>query len=162
MGKITIPPKFGLIPKIVAHPAVNLRGDPSLPGHRQAIEIVPATPLEYLERWIAANHVFEDDVRLTSVIEWSGGEVSFGITQPQYHGHPAPVRDIERYFEASGWKRVLDNSDHLLFYNYAFQVLAIDALPRNCYLHDGMLLPFDVILCHPDEAMEKFLNLYPG
>lgn len=49
---------------------------------------------------------------------------------------------------------------HSLFLKYAFQTLAIDALPRNCYLKDGDLLPFDVILCHPDEELEAFLRLY--
>jgi hypothetical protein len=39
--------------------------------------------------------------------------------------------------------------------------LAIDALPRNCYVHDGDFLPFDVILCRPSDELERFLALYP-
>lgn len=164
IGKLTIPPAFGLIPRVVSHPVINLREDTSLPAFRRAIEFLPATPLEYLERWIAANEVFEDDVRLTSVVEWADGQVSFGISQPQYHGEPAPHRDIDRFFEASGWTRITDpgGSGHGLFFNYAFGVLAIDALSRNCYLHENALLPFDVILCKPDEELEAFLGLYPG
>lgn len=163
MAKVTIPPSFGLVPRLVSHPRLNLRDDPSVPTLRQSIEFLPATPLEYLKRWMAANAVFEDAVRLTSVIQWGDGQVSFGINQPQYHGEPASPREIDRYFEASGWKRVMDpgKSGHVLYFNYAFQVLAIDALPRNCYLHEGELLPFDVILCHPDEELERFLRLYP-
>jgi hypothetical protein len=162
VGKLTIPPAFGLIPKVLSHPVVNLRNDPSLPATRQAIEFVPATPLEYLERWIASNEVFGDDVHLTAVIQWADGQVSFAISQPQYHGAPATDREIERYFELSGWTRLPGVSEHTLFYNYAFQILAIDALPRNCYLKDEDLLPFDVILCRPDEELETFLALYPG
>ena len=109
---------------------------------------------------MAANEVFEDDVKLTSVVEWSDGRISFSISQPQYHGEPATHREIEGFFIAAGWKRILDDSGHLLFYNYAFEVLAIDALPRNCYIKDGNLLPFDVILCHPNEALQDFLKLY--
>ncbi len=57
--------------------------------------------------------------------------------------------------------RILDpNGQHSLFYNFAFATLAIDALPRNCYLKGGDLLPFDVILCQPDEDMESFQHLY--
>lgn len=162
--KVTIPPAFGLIPRVVSHPVINLREDASPPVFRKAIEFLPATPLEYLERWIAANEVFEDDVRLTSVVVWADGQVSFGISQPQYHGEPAPHRDIDRFFEASGWTRITDpgGSGHGLFFNYAFGVLAIDALSRNCYLHENALLPFDVILCKPDEELEAFLGLYPG
>jgi len=160
--KITIPPHFGLIPQVVTHPVVNLRDDPETPFQRTEIEFLPATPLEYLERWIAANDVFEDDVTLASVIQWSDGLVSFAIAQPQYHGEPAEPREIDRFFGASGWKQLPVTSGHTLYFNYAFQVLAIDALPRNCYLHDDTLLPFDVILCRPDEVLEKFLKLYPS
>lgn len=160
VGKTTVPPKFGLIPAVISKPQVNLRADPALPAFKEQIEFIPATPLEYLERWIAANEVFEDDVRLTSVVEWSDGCISFSISQPQYHGEPATQREIEDYFVAAGWKRILDNTGHLLFYNYAFEVLAIDALPRNCYIKDGCLLPFDVILCRPGAELQDFLKLY--
>lgn len=99
-------------------------------------------------------------MKLTSVVEWSDGRISFSISQPQYHGEPATHREIEEFFTAAGWKRILDDSGHLLFYNYAFEVLAIDALPRNCYIKNGNLLPFDVILCHPDALLQDFLKLY--
>ena len=163
--KLTIPPGFGLTAKVVERPAVNLRNDPALPATHCGVELVKATPLEYLERWIAANDVFGDDVRIESVVQWQGGDVSFGISQPQYHGTPAPDRDIEFFFQAAGWTALRDPSTpagHQLFYNYGFQVLAIDALPRNCFLNEGLLLPFDVILCRPDETLEGFLDLFPG
>lgn len=158
MVKITLPPKFGLIPKVITHPVPNLRGEP---GTRKAIEFIHATPMEYLERWIAANEVFGDDVKLTAVVRWADGQVSFAISQPQYHGEPATEREIEQHFIASGWTRIVDpTGQHLLFFNHAFQTLAIDALPRNCYLKDGDLLPFDVILCQPDEELETYLGIY--
>ncbi len=37
----------------------------------------------------------------------------------------------------------------------------MDAVPRNCYIRDGLILPFDVILSHPNEELAKFLSLYP-
>ncbi len=159
--KTTIPPAFGLVPKVLEIPQVNLRDDPRVPATRKAIEFVHATPLEYLERWAASNEVFGDDVRLVSVIGWPEGSVSFGISQPQYHGTPAEYRDIERCFRAAGWIRLKDPSGHAVFFNYAFGVMAIDAERRNCYLTDGELQPFDVILCRPDEEMAAFLGIYP-
>jgi hypothetical protein len=159
--KATIPPAFGLVPRVVEIPTVNLRGDPDIPATRRVIEFVHATPLEYLERWAASNAVFDDDVRLVSVIHWQDGPVSFGISQPQYHGVPAEYRDIERCFSEAGWTRLKDPSGHVIFFNYAFGVMAIDAERRNCYLTDGQLQPFDVILCRPDEAMQAFLAIYP-
>ena len=122
-------------------------------------------PLEYLDRWVRANEVFGDDVRLTSVIQWADGNVSFAISQPQYHGEPAEPRDIERHFRAAGWTPIHDpTGQHRLFYNYAYQTLAIDAYPRNCYINiaEDLLLPFDVILCQPGDELEVFLKLYPA
>lgn len=159
--KITVPPKFGLIPDVISVPQVNLRDDPAIPPFRNETGIVHATPVEYLERWRAANEVFGDDVRLTSVIQWSDGMVSFAISQPQYHGEPATDREIEHFFTAAGWTRIPDTAGHVLFFNYAFNVLAIDALPRNCYIRDGQLQPFDVILCHPKDDLQNHLRLYP-
>ena len=160
--KVTIPPKFGLVPKVVRHPLVNLRDDPTVPAFREALEFIAATPLEYLERWVAAIDVFGDDVRLASVVRWADGLVSFVVTQPQHHGSPADPREIDLYFDQSGWTRVPDPSrQHVLFFNYAFGILAIDALPRNCYLNEDGLLPFDVILCRPDVATENPLHLFP-
>lgn len=157
--KLTIPPAFGLIPGLKSLLAVDLRSEHSV--SRTAIEFFPATPIEYLERWRAANEVFGDDVRLASVIEWPNGEISICVTQPQYHGEPAEPRDIEAFFLKHGWTRLKDPSGHAVYFNYAFGVMAIDAERRNCYLTDGELQPFDVILCQPDEEMERFLQVYP-
>lgn len=153
VGKTTILPAFGLVPAVISLPVVNLRAAPGETTTRDVIEFLHATPLEYLARWIANNDVFGDDVKLASVIAWPDARVSFGITQPQYHGQPAEPRDIEKHFMDAGWVRLRDPSGHVIFFNYAFNVMAIDAERRNCYLHEGRLLPFDVILHEPDEAM---------
>jgi hypothetical protein len=159
-SKITIPPSYGLTPALVASPIANLRGDPDVPSHRFQIEFVPGTPLEYLDRCLSANDVFGDDLRLASIIEWSDSTLSFGTTQPHYNGGPASHDEIEEFFLLNQWKRIPDSSGHIIFFNYAFQVLAIDAVPRNCYIQGRSLQPFDVILYRPDEAMENFLGLY--
>ena len=122
MVKITIPPKFGLIPKVLTHAVPNLRGEP---GTRKAIEFIHATPLEYLERWMAANDVFGDDVKLTSVVQWADGQVSFAISQPQHHDETVTDREIEQHFIASGWtKIVVPTGQHSLFFNYATRLIA--------------------------------------
>ena len=157
--KITIPPAFGLVPRLKELPVVDLRSEQA--ATRTVIEFFPATPLEYLERWQAANDVFGDDVRLASVIEWPDGAVSLCITQPQYHGEPAEPREIESFFLKNGWTRLKDPSGHVVFFHHAFGVLAIDAERRNCYLTGDRLQPFDVILCRPDAAMGDFLKIRP-
>ena len=121
--KTTIPSSFGLIPELRKLPLVDLRSAGTDQKFREVIEFVPATPLEYLDRWIAANEFFGDDVRLVSVIRWKDGAISLGITQPQYHGTPAEPREIGQHFLAAGWERLNDPSGHTIFYNFAFDVM---------------------------------------
>jgi len=158
--KVTIPPGFGLVPCVTAPPRANIRNSPRIPSFREQIEFIPATPLEYLDRWLLANEVFQDDVRLASVITWSDGSASISISQPQYHGVPATEREIETHFTQAGWTRCPLERGGTAFYNYAHAVLAIDVLPRNCYVNDGGILPFDVILQRPGPELERFLKLY--
>lgn len=162
VGKTTIPPAFGLIPELVRLPLAVLQPDSSKPRFREAIEFVHATPLEYLTRWRACNEVFGDDVRLVRVIRWRDGLVSFGITQPQYHGIPADPREIDDFFRRAGWMPIHDPSGHTVFFHHVFGVLAIDAATRNCYVNQGGLQPFDVILLEPGEDLERFLEIYPA
>jgi hypothetical protein len=155
--------EFGLLiePDVTWADFLALCPDADGPREREAIEFVHATPLEYLSRWLASNQVFGDDVRVVSVIRWADGMISFGITQPQYHGVPAETREIEAYFHQAGWTRLKDPSGHTVFFNYAFGVIAIDAEKRNCYVSEGGLQPFDVILCEPDESLERCPGIYP-
>ncbi len=74
---------------------------------------------------------------------------------------PPHLAIIERLFLAAGWTRLTNPSGHTVFFSYAHNVLAIDAVRRNCYIRDGRLLPFDVILREPDEALESSLRIYP-
>ena len=159
VGKTTIPSGFGLIPQLRKFPQVSLR-DETL-SFEEKIEFFSATPLEYLTRWMANNEVFNDDVRLVSVIEWADKTISFGITQPQYHGDPAEQRDIESYFLNAGWERLHDPSGHQIYFNYAHEIRAIDAVSRNCFLNESGLQPFDVILHKPGKELERFLKIYP-
>ena len=60
----------------------------------------------------------------------------------------------------NGWSRLNDPSGHLIFYNYAHQVMAIDAADRNCYITQDGLQPFDVILTEPSKNLNSFLGIY--
>lgn len=157
--KTTIPPGFGLTPFLNRIKSTSADPNEKI-SYREAIEFRPATPLEYLNRWIANNEVFGDDVRVVSVIRWKCGAVSLGITQPQYSGTPADDREIADYFQAAGWILLNDPSGHLVFFHYGYQLMAIDAASRNCFLDSEGIQPFDVILCAPSEEIEKFLEIY--
>ena len=159
--KLTIPPKFGLIPGIHQRLKPNLR-DPTNPKIMFTVEFQQATPLEYLDRWMCSNDVFDDNVSLASVVLWKDGNVSFVILQPHYDGEPATDREISKFFEDAGWVHLSKEKEHDLYFNYGFGVLAIDAISRNCYVFRECLQPFDVIVCHPSEELENYLEIYPS
>jgi hypothetical protein len=158
--KLLFPASLGSC--LICHPVIDLRAYPDVSEYRYTLEARPATALEYLRRWLDANEVFNDDARLVSVVEWADGQLSFGITQPEYVGEPASDREIEDYFQKAGWKWITDptRGGHLLFFQYTWGLLAYDAAPRNCFVSNHELQPFDVILCRPDDEMAEFLCLY--
>ncbi len=80
---------------------------------------------------IGTEHMVELDAKT--------GLVSFGVTQPQYHGVPAEPREIEAFFLEAGWTCLNDPSGHAVFFNYAFGMIAIDAEKRNCYINKAGL-----------------------
>jgi len=158
--KFTLPSGFGLTPKLLHHVQAHADLRPELQSTKPSIEFVPATPLEYLTRWQACNDLFHDDVKLTTVILWSDQRVSFGITQPQYAGNIPSNTRIEEYFSQTMWTRVSNELGHTVFYNYAYDILALDIEPRNCYLSENDdLLPFDIILSTPDDELREFLKI---
>ena len=133
--KLTTVPGFGLTPRIRTFEVPNLR-EPESPTIRRQIEFERATPLEYLQRWICSNEVFEDDVRLASVVSWADGNVSFVIRQPHYGGKPAPQKVIDEHFLSCGWEKMAKEQNHTVFFNYAFGVL--------------------------DDDLEAYLEIFPG
>jgi hypothetical protein len=153
VGKITVPVGFGVIP-IVKRLALHPERDAS-------IEYDSATPLEYLYRWSMANEIFRDRVELLSVIKWKDGKVSFSIKQPYYPGVKATHKEIEDGFRANGWEKRPSLNSLSIFYNYAYGILAFDAEPRNCYIDQDDLQPFDVVLCRPTPELEDLLDLWP-
>ena len=159
VAKITIPPGFGLKPGLVQIGRIL----PGSENHRitptVSLEFINANPVEYLERWFAANEVFGDDVELEAILHWKCGALSMAISQPRYLGAPATPREIESYFVKSGWQRLRGPIEHEIYYNFAYDLLAFDALPRNCFLHEGKVMPFDVVVTRSTPELRLFLGL---
>jgi len=155
--KVTLPGDgFGLIPKVTLHRKLDIRT--GIESHYEQIEFIDATPLEYLERWILCNDIFNDDVQLERVIQWADQSISIMISQPYYMGKIISAEEIYHEFQKNGWQRIAKHG-RSVFYNFAYDAIALDLEPRNCYLADSGLQPFDLILSHPDEEMRKYLGL---
>ena len=60
------------------------------------LELVQATPLEYLERWLLQNSLFGDDVRLEGIAGEEAG-LAVVISQPNVAGDAVTVEEIEGF-----------------------------------------------------------------
>ncbi|MBX3742641.1 MAG: hypothetical protein KF712_16770 [Akkermansiaceae bacterium] len=145
VSKITRPPAFGLYPTLVERQGLPLPSGRLIETQRQ-IELVGSSLSKYLLRWAYSNQVFGDDVRLSSLIRWADGALSVGITQPQYHGRKASESEIMEFFVRKGWRDVTRRAVRAAFYQPDFNLVAVDAEPRNCFINTEGLFPFDVVL----------------
>jgi len=155
---VTIPNGgFGLIPRLNTYIRHDLESREETVIKQ--IEFYPASVLEYLERWILCNELFNDNVELLHIIEWGDRSVSLVISQPYYFGDVLPVEEIQKVFVSKGWEQIhIDGRS--IFYNFAYNVIALDLEPRNCYMGTNGLQPFDVILSRPNEELEKYLGIF--
>ena len=127
----------------------------------ESLQFRDGTPLEYLDRWTLCNEVFGDRASLLAVVKWIDGAVSILMRQPHYGGRQPRPEGIRLYFLDAGWQEIRSTPEHKVFFNFAFNVIAIDAVPRNCYIWNDQIQPFDVILSTPTEELEHHLRLYP-
>ena len=113
------------------------------------LEMLPASPLQYLERWRVANRLFFDDVRLEGV--WSEGATRrIVVSQPDIVGEEPTWEEVERaMWEDYGLRRLpgddaLGGYEARAYFRGRFGVF--DVRPVNCVrTADGEVVPIDVI-----------------
>lgn len=144
--KATFPGRFGFT--VIALPELGL-------------ELVPATPLEYLERWLLQNSLFGDDVRLEGIASEDVG-LTVLISQPNITGDAATPDEIEAFMRQLWFQPLTGTSlggpGALGFYRDLDEVAAFDAHPGN-FVKDqaGVILPIDLILVRADAARQTAL-----
>ena len=155
--KLTLPDTgFGLVPRVTQHRKLNIRtGEETF---YQQIEFLGARPLEYLDRWALCNELFSDAANIQRIIQWVDSSVSFMLSQPYYMGQVIPHNEIHKAFREKGWDAIYRDGRAVL-YNFAYDAIALDLEPRNCYMNKGKLQPFDLIVSHPDDKMREYLDI---
>lgn len=112
--------------------------------------MVLASPLEYLERLVLGNEIFDIGAELRG-IWWdpSGAGWRIVTTQPDAIGSPASHEQILSWMEELGW-RLMPFADVGRFGALSFikdDVALWDVHPANVVLlEDGTLMPVDIIL----------------
>lgn len=120
-----------------------------LAGFERLPEISEATPLEYLERWVNANHFLGDSVTLRGISNTPAG-VQVIISQPFISGAYPEKEEIREELEPRGFHPIpgfsIGSEADSTFYHAESGLAMFDAARDNFILSHGIPIPVDVIL----------------
>jgi hypothetical protein len=122
-------------------------------------ELTGATPLEYLERLLLQNSLFNDHICLEGVAVENGGTVLLA-SQPNISGTEVSTEEMLTFMGKLWFKPLrgfsLGRLGALAFYRDLDEVAAFDAHPGNFVKDDnGVVLPIDLILLRADNALQQ-------
>lgn len=128
------------------------------------VQMLPATPLQYLRRWRLANRVLADDVELIGLSE-VGRQLRIVVSQPDLVGEAPSWEELHFTMTGIYGLRQINTAASVGGYEaraYAGNRFAIfDVRPANCVrTASGDVVPFDVIpqaLTRQDAAMLRDL-----
>ena len=123
------------------------------------VELTAATPLEYFERLLLQNSIFNDEVRLEGVALEGGTAVALS-SQPNIRGVEVSAQEMTAFMQKLWFVPLhglsLGRPGALAFYRDLDEVAAFDAHPGNFVKDgDGVVLPIDLVLLRADEEMQK-------
>jgi hypothetical protein len=106
--------------------------------------LVPATPLEYFDRWGAHNRRFGNITRISGVHSSQPGSLAIVIEQDALPGDLPDLEQVKEFLRISGFREIPQTP-------YAWiekdrQEAIFDARPANFVLIDDTPVPFDLII----------------
>jgi hypothetical protein len=114
-----------------------------------------ATPIEYLERLALQNLLVPGLNRLEGIIHQSNGDLAIVTSQPRFDIIPVSVPEIDAWFAALGFEKITDSA----YYRRDDNLGVFDAHDKNLVRADeDVLIPFDVIPCHPAGGFLAFIE----
>lgn len=112
-----------------------------------------ATPLEYLERLALHNKLVPGLNRLEGILTQADGDLAIVTSQPRFDIVPVTEAEIDAWFAAQGFTRIASSA----YYRKADNLGVFDAHDKNVIRAGELLVPFDVIPCHPAGGFLKFI-----
>lgn len=111
--------------------------------------MLPAKPLQYLERWRYANSIFADDVELLGILRCAKG-LSIVISQRDLTGESPTWDEVQELFVSTLEMSELSPPKFLGGYSskcfFGARLGVFDVRPLNCVRTEaGLVVPFDVI-----------------
>ena len=144
--KVTRNGVFGLSPGIELS-LVSSSEDP------RRFHLWEASPLEYLERLHLQNLLVPGLNTLEGLIVQADGDMAIVTSQPRFDIVPVSTREIDEWFSSMGFLKITDAA----YYRDADNLGIFDAHDKNLILAEEVLVPFDVIPCHPAGGFLEFI-----
>ncbi len=114
-----------------------------------------ATPLEYLERLHLQNLLVPGLNSLEGLIVQAGDEMAIVTSQPRFDIVPVTTAEIDVWFTSLGFIKITDSA----YYRAEDNLGVFDAHDKNLVRADeDVLIPFDVIPCHPAGGFLTFIE----
>jgi hypothetical protein len=118
-----------------------------------SIAIEEGSPAQYLQRIKDQNELFGDDIRLHAVVI-DGNNVKVVTSQPDVSGANVSQPEIDSAMSGSGFDRIGDGR----YYRKSDNTAVFDLNPSNAVKNNGVVIPYDAIVTHPDEAMKEAIK----
>lgn len=113
-----------------------------------------ATPLEYLERLDLHNQLVPDLNMLEGLFFQADGDMAIVTSQPRFDIVPVNEQEIDDWFSAQGFKKITQSA----YYRAEDNLGVFDAHTKNVVRARELLVPFDVIPCHPARGFLEFIE----
>jgi len=116
-----------------------------------------ATPLQYLERLILQNQLTPELNQLKGILIPAKDEVAIVTSQPYFKNIPVSQQRIDTWFDSLGFRKITSAA----YYREEDNLGIFDAHDKNLFQDqedETLLIPFDVIPCHPDGGFLDFIN----
>lgn len=148
--KITYPGQFGLRMRFTLKPGV-------LPSRlSEAMGLLPATPLEYLDRLALHNELFGRSMRFLGLVRQEKGW-SFVTSQIFLRGEKPTITQISAFMAGYGFRKLGDEN---AYFRESDHLAVFDAHARNFVLVDEVPVPFDVLPQYVSGRFEALLGLW--
>ena len=113
-----------------------------------------ATPLEYLERLDLHNQLVPGLNRLEGILWQADGDMAIVTSQPRFDIVPVTEAEVDEWLSAQGFRKITQSA----YYREEDNLGVFDAHDRHVIRAGELLVPFDVIPCHPDGGFLEFIG----
>ena len=114
-----------------------------------------ATPLEYFERLHLQNQLVPGLNAFEGIIVQPNDDIAIVTSQPRFDIVKVTSSEIEEWFKRLGFEKIVESA----YYRSSDNLGVFDAHEKNLVRGDQeVLIPFDVIPCHPKEGFRSFIE----